>query len=133
MSMLVAYYHIYLLVFVTSKTVCIPNLPPQCLCGRENTFKVRWPSIIYVHFTKFMMPLGGCDALPCLILLVLVLRCILMDTSKMFPFGNVTQSLFLKPCKTEQWGRYCKQRCNKRAALCHIYIQFLSIGACTEE
>lgn len=103
MSMVVAYFRIYLLVFVMSKTVCIPNLPPQCLDGRENTFKARWPSIIYVPFTKFMMPLGGCDALPCLILLVLVLCCILMDLSKMFPFGNVTQKLFLKPCKTEQW------------------------------
>lgn len=97
MSFIVAYFHIYLPVLVTSKTVCIPKLPPVCLRGRENTFKARWRSIIYVPFTKFMTPLGGCAALPCLILLVLVLCRILMDTSETFPFGNVTQSLFLKP------------------------------------
>lgn len=127
MLMVVAYFRIYLLVFVTSKTLCIPNLPPQCLDGRENTFKSRWPSIIYVPFTKFMMPLGGCDALPCLILLVLVLCCILMDLSKMFPFGNVTQRLFLKPCKTGVVGVASRNVTNS-STVSHTHAVFVHWG-----
>lgn len=77
-----------------------------------------------------MMPLGGHEALPCLVLLVVVLCCILMETSKMFPSGRVTQR-FLKPCKPEQ-GRCSEQKSNKSATLCHIQMQGLSKGACNE-
>lgn len=54
----------------------------KALAARPRRFEENECFIIYAPLTNFMMPLGGHAVVLCLLLLAVVHRCILMDTSK---------------------------------------------------